>query len=69
MLILGNQIILGIHKPQTQAKSLDLCIDICKLSEIAAQQSCALRLKGVNRINVRLKQKTTKQRRLNLSKL
>lgn len=58
--LLRDQIVLRVHNPHTQAellkvRQLDLqrCIDICKLSENATQQSRALRPEGMNRVNTR----------------
>ena len=60
--VLRDQVVLGIHNPQTQAE-LDLqgCLDICKLSENATVQSRILRPEGVNRVDFKPKRKTPAQ--------
>lgn len=62
--VLRDQIVLGIRNPETQAELLKVrniglqnCIDICKLSENAAQQSRALRPDTVNKISFRSRNK------------
>ena len=63
--VLRDQVVLGIHNPQTQAellkiRQLDLqrCIDICKLSENPTVQFRILRLAGVNRVDFKPKRKS-----------
>ena len=66
--VLRDQVVLGIHNPQTQAellkiRQLDLqrCLDICKLSENATVQSRILRPEGVNKVDFKPKRKTPAQ--------
>ena len=67
-LVLRDQVVLGIHNPQTQAellkiRQLDLqgCLDICKLSENATVQFRILRPEGVNKVDFKPKRKTPAQ--------
>ena len=66
--VLRDQVVLGIHNPQTQSellkiRQLDLqrCIDICKLSGNATVQSRILRPEGVKRIDFKPKRKPSAQ--------
>ena len=66
--VLRDQVVLGIHNPQTQAellkiRQLDLqrCLDICKLSENATVQSRILRPEGENKVDFKPKRKTPAQ--------
>ena len=66
--VLRDQVMLGIHNPQTLAellkiRQLDLqgCLDICKLSENATAQSRILRPEWVNRVDFKPKRKTPAQ--------
>ena len=66
--VLRDQVVLGIHNPQTRAellkiRQLDLqrCLDICKLSENATVQSRILRPEGVNKVDFKPKRKTPAQ--------
>ena len=63
-LVLRDQVVLGIHNPQTQAellkiRQLDLqrCLDICKLSENATVQSRIQRPEGVNKVDFKPKKR------------
>ena len=66
--VLRDQVVLGIHNPQTQAELLKIrlldlqrCLDICKLSENATVQSRILRPEGVNKVDFKPKRKTSAQ--------
>ena len=66
--VLRDQVVLGIHNPQTQTellkiRQLDLqrCLDICKLSENATVQPRILRPEVVNKVDFKPKRKTLAQ--------